>query len=108
MADPTDLEEEIDALQGGSEEVTSCDVRDLYTNRAAARFKGLVKTSGRSVNAVAEKVLECDESAVRRPSTSLPMPWWLEAMIDRDEVLALGFARSIVNDVKKRRSRTGT
>ncbi len=49
------------------------------------------------------RIIDCDESAVRRAKVAgvgLPLPWWLEALIERRPDLAKRWLESVLDDIE--------
>lgn len=71
--------------------------------RARERFAALVQESGRTQREFAEQLLGVDESAVRRAITAglgLPIPWWLEALIEEHPELVATWISGVLHDVR--------
>lgn len=71
--------------------------------RARERFASLVQESGRTQREFAEQLLGVDESAVRRAISvglGLPIPWWLEALIEEHPELVATWVQGILEDVR--------
>lgn len=78
--------------------------RRRFEVMARARLEQLVAASGRSRSDFASELLDVDESAVRRAiqgGVGLPLPWWLEAIIERDPELAAEYLAGALNDVRR-------
>lgn len=72
-------------------------------SRARERFAALVQQSGRTQREFAEELLGVDESAVRRAISvglGLPIPWWLEALIEKHPELVAGWIAGVLADVR--------
>lgn len=100
MSDLDALAAEADRIAGPGPAKCPPRDRDESMARAKDRFAALVRSRGPSVRDFAETI-GCDESAVRRAirkGLSLPIPWWLEVLIDRDPELVAGWVKGILRD----------
>lgn len=83
--------------------------READRSKARERLLTLQKRSGLSQTEFAERLLGCDESALRLAAkgAGLPLPWWIERLIREKPELVAEFAASLLQDVRVAIARKG-
>src|SRR5688500_9833367 len=105
-----DLDRKRDREGPGLAKGTASDARRVWKNRASERLELVVLESGMSTREFAAQ-LSCSEAALRRAThggdSGLPLPWWLETLVEKHPDLAARFVRTVLEDIERVR-RTGS
>jgi hypothetical protein len=104
------LRDRVDRLKGpGLRKVEPSSAKAHYQKRATLRLQLWAKGVPESTHELG-RLMECNESAVRRAKAvgvGLPIPWWIEALIERKPEHALAYVESLLVDIESAMKRSG-